>query len=180
MSYETIARRWARAVYDLGREAKNLTGLSRDLTAFADLYAQNDELSTVLENPLVLDDAREAIVQQVGQKMGLGDIAQGTLRLLARKRRLAIVGELARQLARLADVDDNVLRAEVTSAAPLSDAYLGRLKAELEKSTGKKIVLSQKQDPSLIGGVVTRIGDKVIDGSVRARLASFRESLLRT
>ncbi|MFO0760910.1 MAG: F0F1 ATP synthase subunit delta [Byssovorax sp.] len=180
MSHETIARRWARAVYDLGRESKNLTGLSRDLTSFAELYAQNDELSTVLDNPLVLDEAREAIVQQVSQKMGLGATAESTLRLLARKRRLAIIADLSRQVARLADLDDNVLRAEVTSAAPLGEAYLGRLKAELEKSTGKKIVLTQKQDASLIGGVVTRIGDKVIDGSVKARLAGFRESLLRT
>lgn len=180
MSYETIARRWARAVYDLGKEGKNLAATSRDLTAFAELYAQSDELSTVLENPLVLDDAREGIVTDVAAKMGLGDTAKGTLRLLARKRRLVICGDLARQLARLADVDDNVLRAEVTSVGALSEAYLGRLKAELEKSTGKKIVLSQKQDPSLIGGVVTRIGDTVIDGSVRARLAGFRESLLRT
>ena len=109
-----------------------------------------------------------------------GRIRQAARRLLARKRRLVICGDLARQLARLADLDDNVLRAEVTSAGTLSEAYLGRLKAELEKSTGKKIMLTQKQDPSLIGGVVTRIGDTVIDGSVRARLASFRESLLRT
>lgn len=180
MSYETIARRWARAVYDLGKDEKNLSALNRDIASFAELYAGNDELSTVLENPLVLDEAREAIVTDVANKMGLSETAKSILRLLGRKRRLVIVGDLSRQLARLTDQDERVIRAEVTSAGPLSEAYLNRLKGELEKSTGQRIVLTQKQDPTLIGGVVTRIGNKVIDGSVRARLASFRESLLRT
>ncbi len=72
-----------------------------------------------------------------------------------------------------------MIRAEVTSAGPLTEAYLNRLKSELEKATGKTVVITQKQDKSLIGGVITRIGDQVIDGSVRARLDGFRESLLR-
>ena len=72
-----------------------------------------------------------------------------------------------------------MVRAEVTSAGPLTEAYLGRLKSELEQATGKTVIVTQKQDKSLIGGVITRIGDQVIDGSVRARLDGFRESLLR-
>jgi F-type H+-transporting ATPase subunit delta len=115
----------------------------------------------------------------IAGRLGVGEKAKNTLRLLVRKRRIAAVPEIARQLARLSDEDAGVLRAEVTSAGPLSEAYLGRLRAELEKATGRKVAVSHKQDPSLIGGVVTRIGDQVIDGSVRARLAGFRDSLLR-
>ncbi len=111
--------------------------------------------------------------------MGLDGAARSTLRLLAKKRRLAALPDIVRQLARLSDEDQGILRAEVASAGPLTEDYLGKLRAELEKATGKKVVITQKQDRSLIGGVVTKIGDRVIDGSVRARLAGFRETLLR-
>ena len=82
------------------------------------------------------------------------------------------------ELARLVDEENKTVRADVLSAAPLSDDYLSRLKAELEKATGQKVVLTVQQDPSLISGVVTKIGDRVIDGSVLARLRGFREQLM--
>jgi F-type H+-transporting ATPase subunit delta len=87
---------------------------------------------------------------------------------------------MVRQLEKLVDDDAGVLRAEVTSATPLNESFLAKLRTELESATGKKVVISHKQDPSLIAGIVTRIGDQVIDGSVKARLDSFRDSLLRT
>lgn len=180
MSYEAIARRWARAVFDLGKETGKVADLNRDISSFAELYAGNAELAQVLDNPLVPDAAREAIVSEISEKMSLADTARGTLRLLAQKRRLVALPEIARQLARLADADANIVRAEVTSAGPMTDAYLGKLRAELEKATGKNVLIDHKQDSSLIAGIVTRIGDQVIDGSVRARLANFKDALLRS
>lgn len=180
MSYEAIARRWARAVFELGKEGGNLADLSRDITAFAETWTNHEELSAIVDNPLIPETSRTAVLREIFDKMGLVDGAKATLRLLAQKRRLAALPDIARALARLVDEDANVVRAEVTSAGPLTEAYLGRLRGELEKATGKKVTITHKQDKSLIGGVVTRIGDQVIDGSVRARLAGFRDSLLRS
>lgn len=180
MSYEAIARRWARAIFEIGKESGSLAELTRDIGQFADSYASNQELALVLGNPLVPEAARETILRDIADKMGVSDTTKRVLLLLSRKRRLGALPDVARRLAQLADEDGNLLRAEVTSAGPLSEAYLGKLKSELEKATGKKVVISQRQDRSLIGGVVTRIGDRVIDGSVRARLATFRDSLLRS
>ncbi len=180
MSYENVARRWALAAFELGKESGNVARLNADLTQFAQLVEGNAELAGVLDNPLVPEDKREAVLTDICTRMGLSDLTQSTLRLMARKRRLRALPDTARQLARLADQADSVLRAEVTSAGPLSETYLGKLRAELERATGKKVIISHKQDKSLIGGVVTKIGDQVIDGSVRARLDTFRESLLRT
>lgn len=179
MSYEAIARRWARAIFELGKETKTVARLSEDIGSFAALYSGNAELSAVLDNPLVPEAAREGVIVEIATKMGLSDTAKSTLRLLSRKRRVAALPLIARQLARLSDEEQNVLRAEVTTAAAVGDDYLGKLRAELEKATGKKVSISHKIDKSLIGGVVTRIGDRVIDGSVKTRLTSFRESLLR-
>ena len=81
-------------------------------------------------------------------------------------------------LDRLSDEKAGVLRATVTSATALSDAYCDRLRGELEKRTGKKVVLDRAVDPSLLGGVITRIGDQVIDGSLKSRFATMRAALL--
>jgi F-type H+-transporting ATPase subunit delta len=179
VSYDVIARRWARAVFEIGKEGGDLPRLSADIAAFAETFAGNEELAVVLDDPLVPEEGREAVVSEIADRMGLTHPAKSTLRLLARKRRLVAIPDIARQLARLVDEADNRVRAEVTSAGPLADDYLVKLRAELEKATGKKVTITHKQDRALIGGVVTRIGDQVIDGSVRTRLAAFRESLLR-
>lgn len=180
MSSEAVARRYARAIFELGKEGGNLPALTREISAFGETYAGSEELRNVLDNPLVPEEQREAVLVEIAGRLGVSPIGNSTLRLLARRRRLAAAPEIARQLARLADEDANLVRATVTSAGPLSESYLSDLKAALEKSTGRKVAIVHQVDPSLIAGVVTKIGDQVIDGSVRARLASFRESLLRT
>jgi len=180
MSAEAIARRYARAVFELGREEKNLPVITRDLGDFSACFEKSEDLRVVLENPLVSEAQREAVLVEVGQKMSMSTTALSTLRLLAQRRRLSALPEMVRQLEKLVDDDAGVLRAEVTSATPLNESFLAKLRAELEGATGKKVVISHKQDPSLIAGIVTRIGDQVIDGSVKARLESFRDSLLRT
>jgi F-type H+-transporting ATPase subunit delta len=180
MSYEGIARRYARAVFEIGKETGSLPALTREISDFAASYAASDELRDVLDNPLVPEEAREGLLGELGSRMGLSQTALSTLKLLGRRRRLPALPDIARQLARMVDEESEVVRATVTSAGPLSEAYLADLRTTLERSTGKKVVISHKEDPSLIGGVVTQIGDQVIDGSIRARLLSFRESLLRT
>jgi len=180
MSTETIARRYARAVFELGKEQKNLPTITRDLVDFSGSFEKSDDLRMVLQNPLVAEEQREALLKEIGQRMSMSETALSTLRLLAKRRRLSALPDMVRQLERLADEDAGMLRATVTSAGPLGESYLAKLRAELEKATGKKVVVTHEQDSSLIAGIVTRIGDRVIDGSVKARLESFRESLLRT
>jgi F-type H+-transporting ATPase subunit delta len=180
MSTEAIARRYARAVFELGKDEKNLSVISRDLSDFSASFEKSDELRAVLGNPLVSEPQREAVLVELGQKMSMSLTALSTLRFLAQRRRLFALPEMVRQLEKLVDEDAGVLRAEVTSATPLNENFLAKLRAELESATGKKVVVSHKQDPSLIAGIVTRIGDRVIDGSVKARLESFRDSLLST
>jgi len=180
VSYEAIARRWAHAAFDLAKEANNLAEVNRDIAAFAGVYRGNEELAAVLDNPLIPDASREGIVREVCERLGATPLAANTLRLLAQKRRTAAVPEISRQLSRLVDEDSNLVRAEVISAGPLTEAYLAKLRAELERATGKKVTLQHRQDKSLIAGVITKIGDKTIDGSARARLVHFREALLRS
>jgi len=180
MSHDAVARRYARAIFEIGKETGALARLSQEMGDFSALYSGNQELRLVLDNPLIPDEQREGLLKELGARVGAHEITQNTLRLLGRRRRLSAVPDIARQLTRMLDEDQGVVRAVVTSAGPLSEAYLARLRAEMERATGKRVAIIHKQDPALIAGVVTQIGDQVVDGSVRARLSSFRESLLRT
>src|SRR5262249_38746728 len=108
----------------------------------------------------------------------MSQTAINTLRLLTQRRRLGAMPEIARDLERLVDEDSKIVRAEVTSASALSPAYLERLKAELERATGQRVVIVLRGDPSLIAGVVPRTGDGRMEGSLRARLSAFRDSLM--
>jgi F-type H+-transporting ATPase subunit delta len=89
-----------------------------------------------------------------------------------------VLPAVAQLLREMSDKKDGVLRAEVITAAPLSEDYYVRLKSQLERMTGKQVVVDRREDPSLIAGVVTRIGDMVIDGSLRTRLRELENALL--
>lgn len=177
MSYDAIGRRYARAIFEIGKEEGNATAIAEQLRAFAEVYGANAELRTVLENPMVAEDKQSAIVVEIAQRLGAGPTTQRALRVITQQRRLKAIADVSRHLDRMVDDDAKVVRAEVMSAAPLGEAFLSKLRAELERATGSKVVLSHTVDASLIGGVVTRIGDRVIDGSLRSRLKGFRESV---
>lgn len=180
MSHESVARRYAQAVFELGKESGTLPELAKQMTSLGEVYTGSEELRNVLNNPLVEHSAQEAILIDIGKRLGAGETAIRTLRLLAQNRRLPALPEIARALSRLVDADTKTLRATVTSAGPLSEGYRAKLRAELEKITGSKVEMTLHEDPALIAGVIVKIGDRVIDGSARAKLRRFREGLTQT
>jgi F-type H+-transporting ATPase subunit delta len=177
MSYARIGDRYARAIFELGVESGELAALTEQIRNLAEVYAASPDLRSVLENPLVASEQRDQILSQIANRLGLGKLAQNSMRYLASRRRLHALPDVARRLAGLSDEKEGVVRASVTSATPLPEAFYQRLILELEAMTAKKIALERLQDPSLIGGVVTKIGDNTIDGSVRGRLEHLERQL---
>jgi F-type H+-transporting ATPase subunit delta len=100
------------------------------------------------------------------------------VKLLASRKKLRVVSEIARRLDRFTDEQAGVVRATVTSAGPMPDSFYQKLVLELEAATARKIVLERREDPTLIAGFVTRIGDNTIDGSVRGRLTEIERQLV--
>ncbi|HQP38321.1 MAG TPA: ATP synthase F1 subunit delta [Polyangiaceae bacterium] len=180
MSIETVAARYAQALLELGVESGQLAAFADQVQSVADAWQQSEELRGALQSPLVSDHDREAVLQAVASRAGASTVVINTLKLLARRRRLAVLPSMARALRKLSDERAGLIRVEVRSARPLSEDYVRRLQGELEKTTGKKVVLDRKVDPALIAGVVTRVGDVVIDGSVKSRLDDLRSHLLST
>lgn len=173
-----VARRYARALIDLGVETNSLDAIVRDIAAVADLVEESAELRDVRDNPQVPAAARKAVFAEIGTRLGAHQMSRNALMLLSDNGRLRVLPAIARALREEADRRAGIVRAHVASAAPLSDAYVQRLTQALEARFQKKVVVQRTVDPSLIAGVVTRVGDTIIDGSVRARLNELKTELM--
>lgn len=178
MSLESVASRYATAIYEIGVEQGNLATLSEEIRRIADTYASSAELRAILDNPIVPEAQRSAILQEVAERLSLSSSAKNAVALLARRHRLAALPFVARGLSKLTDERTGVLRASVTSATKLDEGYYGRLQREMETRTGRKVILERAVDAQLIGGVIVRVGDRIIDGSVRTRLDSLEAKLV--
>lgn len=172
------ARRYAKAVFDLANEQGALDRVTSEVKSVGDAVAESHELADVLSNPAVPPAARKAVMTEVLARLGVSALVRNAVLLIADHNRAAILPQIATQLTLLADERAGRVRAEVVSATAMTETQYTRLTAALEKLTGRKITLTRKVDATLIGGVVTRIGDKVYDGSVKTRLAELRQSLL--
>ncbi|MFO0677126.1 MAG: ATP synthase F1 subunit delta [Polyangiaceae bacterium] len=173
-----VATRYARALYELGSETSQLEALSNEIARLAEVYAGNPELRDALDNPLVTHASRRAVVGEIAEKLSLSPLGKNTALLLLDRRRIRFLPAISQRLREMSDLQKGIVRAEVTTAAPLSETFYQRLEAQLAKMTGKKVTLDRKQDPSIIGGVITRIGDTLYDGSLKSRLESLKTSLL--
>jgi F-type H+-transporting ATPase subunit delta len=173
-----VGRRYAKALLDLARDQGQLEAVLGDVGAISGAWKASSELREVVRNPAIPKPVLKAAVDAVMEKLGVSEITRNTVKLLADKGRLPQLDEVLDALEELAEAETGRVRVEVTSARPLSESYYSRLAEKLQRMTDRKVVLVKKQDPSLIGGVVTRVGDQVFDGSLSNRLSELKETLL--
>jgi F-type H+-transporting ATPase subunit delta len=174
----TVARRYAKALIELGRETGNLDALVREIGAVAELIETNAELRALIGNPQIPRASRKAVLADIVARIGVGPITRNTIALLTDNNRLGALPAIAIELRAEADRRAGIARAHVTSAAPLDEAYVHELTQVLESRFQKKVLVQRTVDPALLAGVVTRIGDTIIDGSLRARIGELRSELL--
>lgn len=179
MTNKTAATRYARALLDVAvKEQANLEGIEQELAAFADLFKQYPLLEKVLLNPAVPVPRKRAAVAELVARAKPSPIVGKLLALLADRDRLVLLPDLiASYRDRLLDYR-RVVRAEVTTAAPLPADRATALEASLARITGRTVMLETRIDPSIIGGVVARVGSTVYDGSVTRQLARMKEKLV--
>jgi F-type H+-transporting ATPase subunit delta len=173
-----VARRYANALLELGSESGQLDALVEEISEVASAYEASEELRDGLENPLFPHAVKRAILTDLGTTIGLGQTATNALLLLNDRRRMRWLPGIAKLLREMSDRKKGLLRAEVITATPLSEAYYARLQSQLEKMTGKKVVIDRREDPTILAGVVTRIGDTLYDGSLQTRLNEIKHALI--
>jgi F-type H+-transporting ATPase subunit delta len=172
-----VAERYARAIFELAVESGGAADLVSKVEAFAAVYKASHELRVALENPRVQASERDAILRKLAERLGFGPLGLNAVRYIAGRRRLRALPEIADRLRHLIDEKAGIVRATVTAAAPLPESFYERLTKELETVTGQRVSLERRQDPTLIAGVVTRIGDRTIDGSIRGKLEELGRQL---
>ncbi|MDR1395371.1 MAG: F0F1 ATP synthase subunit delta [Deltaproteobacteria bacterium] len=171
-----LAKRYAQALFDLGQEEGSVRAWGQELQDFSLSLAGSEE-GSILSSLVYPRELRSRILEAVLKAAGLSERVQNFLRLLLERGRLNILGEIAAAYQRLADDKEGLIRGTVTAAEPLDDGQLAALKSVLSTFAGRKVELSVKQDPALIGGVVAKLGDLVIDGSLRSRLNRMSRQL---
>ena len=174
-----IARRYAKALLLIGKEDGLTEDYRQELAGVADLLSQEAQLAATISNPLYKAGERKQVLQMTIEKLNLSKVMSSFLLLLFEKGRIGFIASINDFYQALADELKGVARASLVSATELTEDTIDKIRTALSKRTGKEIVLDVQQDPSLIGGVVTRIGDLILDGSIRTQLLNMRESLKR-
>lgn len=174
-----ISRRYAKALLSLGEEDGRYLKYGEDLKEFTRFCTENSEFSRVISSQLFPVEDRKKILEAVLNKSKLTDIVNNFLKLLVDKNRMGAISEISEYYSKLTDEISNITRAEVITARPLNKAALGKLEKTLADLVSKEIKMEVSEDEALIGGLVVKIGDLVLDGSVKAQLEGLKESLKR-
>ena len=172
-----IARRYARAIFGLGEGAQAHAKLLEEVRALSSEIAGSEELGRVLLAPLHPRAERKAVLRELGTRLGLSAEVRVTSELLVDEHRLAILPAVCDELARLVDAEAGRIAARVVTARPLDAAAQQEIRAALARRVGAEVVVDFAVDPELIGGVVARIGDVLLDGSIRTQLEQLGETL---
>lgn len=178
MSASKIAKRYSKALVGLCNKDSSHEHIARDLAKVVDALAEHGDVTTALHDPKVGRATKAKVLDSIGQSLLLRPLTRNFLAYLNDQGRLdeleGILSDFSERLDELA----GRLRATVTTAKPLNPMDMTKIKTALEKATGKQVVLDTHVDESIVGGVVTRMGNIVLDGSIRTSLNNMKSLLL--
>ena len=172
-----IAERYATAVFELVKESGDLKKLETNLDDMASALSASAELRDLITSPILGRDEQGAAMAAVAKKMGLLPVMQNVLSLMASKRRLFVVPQMVTQLRGMIAEEKGEVTADVVSATEMSAAQTKKLAETLKASVGKDVKINVTVDESLIGGLVVKVGSKMIDTSIRSKLNSLQNAM---
>ncbi len=178
MSVTTIANRYARALADVIIERRETNEVTVELDGFARMMAGHAQLREVFASPVLAVERKRAVLDDLLSRMSLRRTTANFLQLLLNNSRLHDLDQMLRALARELDARTNIVSAEVTTAREIGEQEQSMLRDRLKAATGKEVRLQFRTDPAIIGGVVTRIGSTVYDGSIKNQLAQMKQRLV--
>lgn len=173
-----VAGRYASALYALADEQRQTAEVAAALASIQAMIGESADLQRLVRSPVFSSAEQTKALDAIMAKAGISGIAANFVRLVAAKRRLFALSDMIRGYDKLYDLARGLTRAEVTSAAPLDDAQIAALKEQLRGSSGgKDVELSVKVDPAIIGGLVVKLGSRMVDGSLRTKLTAIRNAM---
>jgi F-type H+-transporting ATPase subunit delta len=175
----SVAKRYAKALVEVAAASGEVEGVRQDLRALADVLREHRELRQFLANPSVSRRDAGEVIKDIGTAMGVRPLTATFLHVVLEGGRLGGLERILRAYESLADERLGRVKALVTSAAPLDPDMQERLRRRFGALTGKDVYLELRQDAGLLGGVVTQIGSRLYDGSLKTQLARLRDELVR-
>jgi F-type H+-transporting ATPase subunit delta len=175
MARVTSGKRYAQAAFRLALEKEELDSWQASLRKIAEITT-DEKLVALLENPKLPFEAKKALLAELLGK--INPLALNLAYLLVHKDKLGIAGDISRQYDRLLDIHYGVEHVEVITALPLDDEDRERISSRFGEIIGHKVIIDAQVDPSIVGGIKARIGDTLIDGSVKSKLGALRKSLV--
>ncbi len=176
-STEGVAGRYATALFDLAKEGSQISEVEADLSKFQVLLDESADLRRMVRSPVIAADDQARAIAAILEKAGIAGLAGNFLKLIANNRRLFAAGDMIKAYRALAAKARGEVGAEVTSATVLNDDQIAALKQTLKAAVGKDVSLDTRVDPGLLGGLVVRIGSRMIDSSLRTKLQNLKVSL---
>ena len=173
----SLAGRYAAALYDLAGEQGVVTAVESDLDTLASAVRESADLAALLKNPEVSRDAAGKAVDAVAAHLELSSLTRNFLGVLSANRRLASLPDVVRAFSAIAAAARGEVTAEVTTAHPLDEAQLAALADKLKAREGRSVMVKAHVDPAILGGLVVKIGSRMIDGSIRTRLNSLAQAM---
>lgn len=170
----TIAGRYAAALFELAKEAGAIEGVEADLRAFAAMLNSSADLDRLVRSPAFSAEEQVAAIAELLKKAGISGLAANFLQLIAAKRRLFAVRGMIAAFEALVAQHQGIVSAEVTIAKPLSEKHRAALVATLAERAGKRIALTERVDPSILGGLVVKMGSRMVDASLKTRLNAMK------
>jgi F-type H+-transporting ATPase subunit delta len=172
-----VASRYASALFELAQEAKSTDAVAGDLDRFDAMIQSSPDLQRLVRNPIFTAEEQERAIGALLARAELTGLTANFIRLVAAKRRLFALPDMIRAFRELVATSKGIVRAQVTLAHAPSDAVMNDIKSALREVAKAEIALDVKIDPSLIGGLIVKIGSRMVDASVRTKLNSIRLSL---
>lgn len=177
MINNTLAKRYAKALVQLGSEGGLIDRFRDELATFDGIFSANNELRAAFADPALTQDQKKNIMKELIGKVACSELVGNFLMLLVDKNRVAFLGQIVQTYEKLADEFSGVIRPVIKTAFPLDDSQISAIQDALEKKTGKKVVAQMVVDTTLLGGVVTQIGDIAYDNSVKTQLKRIKDIL---
>ena len=172
-----MAGRYATALFELALDDKAVDAVKADLTAFDTLIADNPDLARLVRSPVFTADEQARALAAVIDRAAIGGLAAKFLKFVAANRRLFAVREIIQGYQNLVARYKGDVDAEVTVAEPLSDAHLAAIKDALNAVTGKNVEVDVHVDPAIIGGLVVKLGSRMVDSSLRTKLNAIKHAM---
>lgn len=169
-----VAERYASALFEIAREAGQLDAVAGELARLGELIKDTPDLARFVRSPVFSADDQLRAMGAILDKAGIGGVAANLVKLAARNRRLFAVPEMITAFRRQLAAHRGEVEAEVTSAEPLSETHVAALKEALRATLGKDVDLALKVDPALLGGLIVKVGSRMVDTSLRTRLTQLR------